>query len=73
MNLVLTVRKAVSLAISVWYNGTGASTGLVLGGAMVLGGLNVGYLLTLVGTLLYTLSSGPVPIEIQPKFKRKTQ
>jgi UDP-xylose/UDP-N-acetylglucosamine transporter B4 len=37
VNLVLTVRKAVSLAISVWYYGSGATPGLIAGGAMVLG------------------------------------
>jgi UDP-xylose/UDP-N-acetylglucosamine transporter B4 len=37
VNLVLTIRKAVSLAISVWYYGSGATPGLIIGGAMVLG------------------------------------
>ena len=37
MNLVLTIRKAVSLAISVWFYGSGATPGLLIGGAMVLG------------------------------------
>lgn len=36
VNLVLTVRKAVSLAISVWYYGSGLTWSLVVGGAMVL-------------------------------------
>ena len=36
VNLVLTLRKAVSLAISVWYYGSGFSLGLAVGGAMVL-------------------------------------
>lgn len=48
VNLVLTLRKAASLAISVWYYGSGASTGLVVGGAMVLG-----------GTMIYSMSSPP--------------
>jgi UDP-xylose/UDP-N-acetylglucosamine transporter B4 len=43
VNLILTVRKAVSLALSVWYYGSGWSWGLIVGGAMVLGELmNVG-------------------------------
>jgi UDP-xylose/UDP-N-acetylglucosamine transporter B4 len=33
----LTIRKAVSLAISVWFYGSGANAGLLTGGAMVLG------------------------------------
>ena len=37
VNLVLTVRKAASLAISVWYYGSGITPGLVIGGLMVLG------------------------------------
>jgi UDP-xylose/UDP-N-acetylglucosamine transporter B4 len=37
VNLVLTIRKAVSLAISVWFYGSGANAGLLTGGAMVLG------------------------------------
>ncbi|WOO83979.1 UDP-xylose and UDP-N-acetylglucosamine transporter [Vanrija pseudolonga] len=48
VNLILTLRKAASLAISVWYYGSGASTGLVVGGAMVLG-----------GTMIYSMSSPP--------------
>ncbi|TXT12844.1 hypothetical protein VHUM_01245 [Vanrija humicola] len=48
VNLILTLRKAASLAISVWYYGSGASTGLVIGGAMVLG-----------GTMIYSMSSPP--------------
>lgn len=36
VNLVLTVRKAVSLAISVWYYGSGMTWSLVVGGGMVL-------------------------------------
>lgn len=48
MNLILTLRKAVSLAISVWYYGNGASNGLVFGGAMVL-----------TGTMIYSIASPP--------------
>lgn len=40
VNLVLTIRKAVSLAISVWFYGSGANAGLLTGGAMVLGPLS---------------------------------
>ncbi|KAI9638989.1 UAA transporter [Dioszegia hungarica] len=36
VNLVLTVRKAVSLGISVWYYGSGLTPGLAAGGTMVL-------------------------------------
>lgn len=42
------MRKAVSLAISVWYYGSGASAGLIIGGAMVLG-----------GTMIYSMASPP--------------
>ncbi|OCF34293.1 hypothetical protein I317_04187 [Kwoniella heveanensis CBS 569] len=48
VNLVLTVRKAVSLGISVWYYGSGMTPGLAAGGAMVL-----------IGTVLYSLAPGP--------------
>ncbi|GFZ49994.1 hypothetical protein JCM24511_07747 [Saitozyma sp. JCM 24511] len=48
VNLVLTLRKAVSLAISVWYYGSGVSTGLAIGGLMVLA-----------GTVVYSLAPGP--------------
>jgi len=34
---VLTVRKAVSLGISVWYYGTGVNAGLLVGGGLVMG------------------------------------
>jgi UDP-xylose/UDP-N-acetylglucosamine transporter B4 len=37
VNLVLTVRKAVSLGISVWFYGSSFSWGLAAGGGMVLG------------------------------------
>ena len=36
VNLVLTLRKAASLAISVWFYGSGFSLGLGIGGTMVL-------------------------------------
>ncbi|EIW71590.1 hypothetical protein TREMEDRAFT_27309 [Tremella mesenterica DSM 1558] len=36
VNLVLTVRKAISLGISVWYYGSGVTPGLFWGGIMVL-------------------------------------
>ncbi len=36
VHLVLTLRKAVSLAVSVWYYGSGFSLGLGIGGGMVL-------------------------------------
>ncbi|WVQ75157.1 hypothetical protein IAR50_004766 [Cryptococcus sp. DSM 104548] len=64
VNLVLTVRKAVSLGISVWYYGSGATWGLMIGGGMVL-----------LGTILYSVAPGPkglpfAPVEtIQPKTK----
>ena len=41
VNLILTLRKAVSLAISVWFYGSGVSWGLAIGGALVLGGTMV--------------------------------
>ncbi|ORX37785.1 UAA transporter [Kockovaella imperatae] len=46
VNLVLTLRKAVSLAISVWFYGSGVTSGLLLGGALVL-----------VGTVIYSFAS----------------
>ncbi|WVQ79351.1 hypothetical protein IAT38_001448 [Cryptococcus sp. DSM 104549] len=51
VNLVLTVRKAVSLGISVWYYGSGFTWGLGLGGGLVL-----------LGTILYSLAPGPKAI-----------
>jgi UDP-xylose/UDP-N-acetylglucosamine transporter B4 len=39
VNLILTVRKAVSLAISVWYYGHGVTPGLLIGGSLVMGEL----------------------------------
>lgn len=48
VNLILTLRKAVSLAISVWFYGSGASWGLFIGGALVLG-----------GTVLYSFAPPP--------------
>nr|ODN95565.1 solute carrier family 35 (UDP-xylose/UDP-N-acetylglucosamine transporter), member B4 [Cryptococcus depauperatus CBS 7855] len=52
VNLILTVRKAVSLVISVWYYGNSATPGLVIGGGMVL-----------LGTILYSLAPGPKGIQ----------
>ena len=43
VNLVLTVRKAVSLGLSVWYCGSGVTPGLAIGGAMVLGESSFAY------------------------------
>lgn len=61
MNLILTLRKAVSLAISVWYYGSGASVGLVTGGAMVLG-----------GTMIYSMASPPRVVS-EKKFDDKEE
>lgn len=61
MNLILTLRKAVSLAISVWYYGAGASSGLVAGGAMVLG-----------GTMIYSMASPPRVVS-EKKFDDKEE
>ena len=36
VNLILTLRKALSLAISVWYYGSGFSLGMGIGGGLVL-------------------------------------
>ncbi|KAK8843930.1 hypothetical protein IAR55_006722 [Kwoniella newhampshirensis] len=55
VNLILTVRKAVSLAISVWYYGSGFSTGLAIGGGMVM-----------LGTILYSVAPGPKSISETP-------
>lgn len=52
VNLILTLRKAASLAISVWFYGSGVSWGLVIGGAMVLG-----------GTLVYSVAPPPKVID----------
>ncbi|BEI84960.1 hypothetical protein CcaverHIS002_0503610 [Cutaneotrichosporon cavernicola] len=57
VNLILTVRKAVSLALSVWYYGSGWSWGLIVGGAMVLG-----------GTLVYSTAAPP---RVEPSKKEK--
>ncbi|KAJ9112451.1 hypothetical protein QFC20_002239 [Naganishia adeliensis] len=51
VNLILTLRKAVSLAISVTYYGSGFTPGLAIGSAMVLA-----------GTAMYSLSSAPKPV-----------
>ncbi|WVQ95982.1 hypothetical protein IAU59_003081 [Kwoniella sp. CBS 9459] len=48
VNLILTVRKAVSLGISVWYYGSGMTPGLAAGGCMVL-----------MGTVIYSVAPGP--------------
>jgi UDP-xylose/UDP-N-acetylglucosamine transporter B4 len=59
--LVLTIRKAVSLAISVWYYGNGMTPGLALGAAMVLGEYFSVRIIVLSpgGTILYSLSAAP--------------
>ncbi|KAL7425048.1 golgi uridine diphosphate-N-acetylglucosamine transporter [Cryptotrichosporon argae] len=62
VNLVLTLRKAVSLAISVWFYGSGVSTGLLLGGAMVLG-----------GTMVYSLAPAPVIVVADSVDKKADQ
>lgn len=49
VNLILTLRKAASLSISVWYYGSGVTPGLVVGGALVLG-----------GTMVYSFAPPPV-------------
>jgi UDP-xylose/UDP-N-acetylglucosamine transporter B4 len=63
VNLVLTIRKAVSLAISVWFYGSGANAGLLTGGAMVLGPSTVVPTLVkadkLGGTLIYSFAPPP--------------
>lgn len=56
VNLVLTVRKAVSLALSVWYYGSGITPGLAIGGGMVLG-----------GTIIYGLATPPRTPSPTPK------
>ena len=67
VNLVLTIRKAVSLAISVWFYGSGANAGLLTGGAMVLGPSTM--FSTLVkadkigGTLIYSFAPPPKVID----------
>ncbi|OXC68755.1 hypothetical protein AYX13_02681, partial [Cryptococcus neoformans] len=60
VNLVLTVRKAVSLAISVWYYGSGMTWSLVVGGGMVL-----------LGTILYSVAPGPKGLGPSPSDKDK--
>lgn len=66
VNLVLTLRKAVSLAISVWFYGNGFSTGLAAGGGMVLresthtlSGPRRQVLMMIVGTIVYSMAPGP--------------
>ncbi|WVW87021.1 hypothetical protein I302_109077 [Kwoniella bestiolae CBS 10118] len=61
VNLVLTVRKAVSLGISVWWYQSGFNVGLGVGGMMVL-----------FGTILYSFAPGPKGLpETTPKQKDK--
>ncbi|WRT69607.1 uncharacterized protein IL334_006596 [Kwoniella shivajii] len=55
VNLILTVRKAVSLAISVWWFGSGFNRGLAIGGGMVL-----------FGTVLYSFAPGPEEVTSAP-------
>jgi UDP-xylose/UDP-N-acetylglucosamine transporter B4 len=55
VNLILTVRKAVSLGISVWFYGAGFNPGLIAGAAMVL-----------TGSVLYSMAPGPAK-EIKSK------
>ncbi|ODO06968.1 hypothetical protein I350_04331 [Cryptococcus amylolentus CBS 6273] len=65
VNLILTVRKAVSLGISVWYYGSGATSGLIIGGGMVL-----------LGTILYSVAPGPKGLpsaSVQDKVKSYSQ
>lgn len=87
VNLVLTVRKAVSLAISVWYYGSGMTWSLVVGGGMVLCKCLVCFfalllleahqkkkkncLLLLVGTILYSVAPGPKGLGPSPSDKDK--
>ncbi|KAG7548927.1 hypothetical protein FFLO_03219 [Filobasidium floriforme] len=58
VNLILTVRKAVSLGISVWYYGAGFNKGLTTGAAMVL-----------VGTVLYSMAPSPAQAEQKAKIE----
>ncbi|CAK9781607.1 UAA transporter [Cutaneotrichosporon oleaginosum] len=57
VNLILTVRKAVSLALSLWFYGSGWSWGLIVGGTMVLG-----------GTMVYTMAAPP---RVEPSKKKE--
>jgi hypothetical protein len=73
VNLVLTLRKALSLAISVTYYGSGFTPGLAIGSAMVLGAFLekrkhtcADQLNSTAGTALYSVSSAAKPI---PKDK----
>ncbi|WVF68435.1 hypothetical protein IAT40_003200 [Kwoniella sp. CBS 6097] len=59
VNMVLTVRKAVSLGISVWYYGSGMTPGLAAGGGMVL-----------IGTILYSIAPGPKGLTERPSHSR---
>ena len=49
--MVLTVRKAISLCLSIWYFGTDWNYSLVFGAGMVF-----------VGSLTYSTASSPVPV-----------
>ncbi|WWC95735.1 hypothetical protein V866_002601 [Kwoniella sp. B9012] len=60
VNLVLTVRKALSLAISVWWYRSGFNAGLGAGGIMVL-----------LGTILYSFAPGPKGLSDPPRPKKK--
>ncbi|KAJ7242863.1 UAA transporter [Mycena haematopus] len=55
-NIVLTVRKAISLCFSVWWFGSPWNAGLGIGASMVF-----------CGSLLFTVSSGPKSIDTQKK------
>ncbi|WWC73779.1 uncharacterized protein I206_107751 [Kwoniella pini CBS 10737] len=64
VNLILTIRKAVSLGISVWWFQTGFNVGLGLGGILVL-----------LGTLLYSIAPGAKGLHddtIEARQKEKT-
>lgn len=87
VNLILTIRKAVSLGISVGYYGTGVTPGLGVGSAMVLGTLSVSLeradgcdadprlvaiVRCLAGTMLYSFSSSPPTKTTTPTKERET-
>ncbi|WWC65747.1 uncharacterized protein I303_108369 [Kwoniella dejecticola CBS 10117] len=55
VNLILTIRKAVSLGISVWWFQTGYNAGLAAGGIMVL-----------LGTILYSVAPGTKGLPYHP-------
>ncbi|WVQ66138.1 uncharacterized protein L199_004316 [Kwoniella botswanensis] len=62
VNLVLTVRKAISLAISVWWYRSGFNAGLGAGGMMVL-----------LGTILYSFAPGPKGLSDPPQDKKEAE